>query len=163
MSVVTPTCESKQYLKRSSHSLPEPNSNDLAQFYEDDRDLLADSVADCLPPPNVIVKTSPANYALTKFDFASLVELRSAHETFQAKKSCRTQQNTIPEYASQKQEIIRAFNNILKQTKEQRLGSGLHRQLNYGALPSTVGNSANAELAVTVRTSKVKCALISLV
>ena len=145
-----------QHLKHTSHSLPEPSLDEVAQFYEDDRDLLADAVADCLPPPDVIAKTSPANYASTKFDFSFLVDLRSAHETRQAKTSCRTQQNTVSECTNQKQEVLRAFNAILKQNKEQRFGSGLHRQLNYGSLPSTAGNSANAELAATARMKEVR-------
>ncbi|KAF9646256.1 hypothetical protein BDM02DRAFT_3147722 [Thelephora ganbajun] len=136
------------------HSLPEPSPDEIAQFYEDDRDLLADAVADCLPPPDVIIKASPANYVSTTFDFGLLVDLRSAHETRQAKKSCRTHQTTVPECASQKQEILRAFNAILKQNKEKRLGSGLHRQQYHGSLPSTAGNSANAKLAATARAKK---------
>ena len=147
-------------LKRISHSLPEPNLNEIIQHYEDDRDHLADAVADCLPPPDVIAKTSPANYASTKFDFSSLVDLRSAHETRQAKNCCRTQQSTIPECTSQKQEILRTFNAILRRNKEKRLGSGLHRQQQYGSSPSATGNSANAELAATARASKVRCTLI---
>lgn len=145
-----------QDLKHASHSLPEPTPDEVTRFYEDDCDILTDALTDCLPPPDVIEKTSPANYALTKFDFSTLIGLRSTHETRQAKKSCRTQQNVVPESISQKQKILRAFNTIIKQNKEQRLGSGLHRQLNYGSLPSTAGNSANAELAAKARASKVR-------
>ena len=105
------------------------------------------------------MKTSPVNYASTKFDFGLLVDLRSAHETRQAKNSCRTQQNIVPECTSQKQDILRAFNAILRRNKEKRLGSGLHRQQQYGSLPSATGNSANAELAATARASKVRSTL----
>ena len=132
---------------------------EIAQFYKNNHDMLADAVAFFFSPPNVITRTSPANYASTKFDFSFLADLHSAHETRQAKKSCRMQQNVIPECVSQKQEILRAFNVILKRNKEQRLGSGLHQKVNYGSLPSTAGNSANAKLAVTERTKQVRCPL----
>jgi len=137
-------------------SLPEPNRDEIAQFYEGDCDVLADAVADCLPPPDVIMKASPANYASTKFDFGFLVDLRSAHETRQAKNSCRTQQNVVPECTSQKQEILCAFNVILWRNKEKRLGSGLYWQQQYGSLPNATGNSANAQLAATAQASKVR-------
>ena len=153
--------ESVLQLKCISHSLPEPTVDEIAEFYKDDCDLLADALADCLPSPDVIMKTSPANYVSTKFDFSSLIDLRRAHETNQAKNSCRTQQNIVPERASQKQEILRAFNAILRQNKEKRFGSGLHRQQQYGSSAATTGNSASAELVATVWASKVGSALVS--
>lgn len=153
---MTPAFGSGQHLKCTSHSLPEPSPNKMAQFYEDDQDMLADAVADCLPPPEIIAKTSPANYASMTFNFSLLVDLCSAHETHQAKKSCRTQQKNIPESTSQRQELTRTFNAIIKQNGEQRLRSGLHRQLNYGSLPSTAGNTANAKLAATARSNNVR-------
>ena len=134
----------------------EPNLDEIAQFYEDDRNLFVGSLADCLPPPDVITKTHPANYASTKFDFSSLVDLRSAHEMRQVKNYSRTPQINTPESASQKQEILRAFNAVLRRNKEQRLGSGLHRQQQYGSSPGTAGDSVSAELAATVRASKVR-------
>lgn len=134
----------------------EPNLDEIAQFYEDDRNLLAGSLADCLPPPDVITKTHPANYASTKFDFSSLVNLRSAHETRQVKNYSRTPQINTPESASQKQEILRAFNAVLRRNKEKRLGSGLHWQQQYGSSSGTSGDSVSAELAATVRASKVR-------
>ena len=134
----------------------------MAHFYEDDRNLLADAVADCLPPPDVIMKASPANYAMTKFGFNSLVDLRCAHETHQAKKSCRVQQGVVPDRMSQRQDILRAFHAIMKRNKEQRLGSGLHRKQQYGSSPSTVGNSANAKLAATARASTARYITLSL-
>ena len=62
------------------------------------------------------MKAALANHASTKFDFSYLVDLRSAHETHQAENCCRTQQNTVPECASQKKGILRAFNAILLKT-----------------------------------------------
>ena len=134
----------------------EPNLDEIAQFYEDDRNLFVGSLADCLPPPDVITKTHPANYASTKFDFSSLVDLRSAHETRQVKNYSRTPQINTPESASQKQEILRAFNAVLRRNKEKRLGSGLHWQQQYGSSSGTSGDSVSAELAATVRASKVR-------
>ena len=67
----------------------------------------------------------------------------------------------MPERASQKQEILRTFNAVLRQNKEKRFGSGLHRQHQYGSSAATTGNSANVELAATVRASKVGRALVS--
>ena len=157
MSVETLDVESSQRLKHISHSLPEPNLDEITRFYEDDRDALADAVADCLPLPDIIMKASPTNYASTVLDLDSLMDLRSAHETHQAKNSCRTKKNIVSEYTSQKQDILRAFNAILRQNKETRLGSGLHRQYQYGSSPKTAGNSANAGLATVARASKVRC------
>ena len=62
MSVEILEVEPGGQLKHTSHSLPEPSPNEIIQFYKDDRDILADSVTDCLPPPDVIMKASPANY-----------------------------------------------------------------------------------------------------
>ena len=148
--------ETGRQLRYVSRSLPEPSPDEITQFYEDDRDLLADAVADCLPPPDVIAKTSPANYTSTTFDFTSLMELRAAHETRQAKNSCRTKKGVVPECTGQKQDIIRAFNTILRRNNEKRIGTGLHRQQHYGSSPNTTGNSANAALAATVRASSVR-------
>lgn len=158
MSTATLAAGSGGKLKCDSHSLPEPSPDEITQFYEDDRDVLTDALADCLPPPDIITKASPTNYVSTAFDFTVLLGLRSTHETRQAKNCCRVKKIITPERTSQKQDILRAFNDILRRNKEKRLGSGLHRQHQYGSSPSVAGNSANAALAADERASKVRCA-----
>jgi len=68
--------------------------------------------------------------------FASLVGL--PHEMRQAKNCCRVQRGIVPERVGQKQDILHAFNAILRRNKEKRPGPGLHRQQQYGTLPGAM-------------------------
>jgi hypothetical protein len=76
------------------HELPEPDEDEITEFYSKDRTFISDSIKACLPTVNAPDEpTNPFDRKTTdvsSLSFDKLVELRFAHQTKQA-----TTQNMI--------------------------------------------------------------------
>ncbi|KAJ4476304.1 hypothetical protein C8R41DRAFT_964684 [Lentinula lateritia] len=114
--------------------------------------------ANVTAPPLHPVVTMPSIFGrqgipvtASSFDYSILVDLRRAHQTYQAEHGVRTTQSVqVPNKDSAHMKIIKAMRDILKETQERGLTTGLGRSFRTKALgskadvPIQMGNSANA-------------------
>jgi hypothetical protein len=126
-----------------------------------------DDLVKSLPPVQSHGEASKAfghgNITLSDLDFTELVNLRSLHETEQAKKGVRVQTAGKNKNLSLRMELIKKMHAVLKEVEDQAPGTGLERNARWRApalggregvidgqqapsLPS--GNTANADVAM---------------
>jgi hypothetical protein len=155
----------------------------LTEAYSDDAShinsvlsSLGSSLANSLPAVNTNEHSNAFttnNSESSAVDLTELVRLRFLHQTKQAATGVRIGSNTNEtafekkKLLTDRQKILREFNQILKQQEDRGVGTGLDRKVRWqngttqpdaaaSAKVKTInGNSANAELAAKATASKV--------
>lgn len=140
--------------------------DDLAKAMTDDSDYIAQTLANCLPAPNVDEEILPRDRPSTEtfsFDLDQLVQLRFDHQTKQAKSGVRTNgTQALSANLTERQSLLREFHRSMKEVDDSHegrgVGTGLERSARWresGTLRPTAGNAANALESATARNKKV--------
>jgi hypothetical protein len=147
------------------HDLPEPDEDDIATIISDERRHITSSLNACLAPlnapdePTDVIDMNKSD--LSTLSFEKLVSLRSRHQTRQAasgvrKKTTSGRDQTHAKLPTERQLLLRRFQEIIKEQQEQGAGTGAERGLRWrmGNAPAA-GNAANAAAAAKTRHKKV--------
>jgi hypothetical protein len=155
------------------NSLPEPDGDVIANDLAHDAATIAESLAACLPPPNVEETTEIFDSHMSDIaflDMDELVKIRFAHQTKQALTGVRTNVKAVDatlssgkQKQSHKQHVQTQLNRIIKGLDERGVGSGLGRAVRWqnsktgDSARSAVltGNAANAVQAANTQAKTV--------
>jgi hypothetical protein len=99
---------------------------------------------------------------LSTLSFDKLVQLRRKHQTRQAATSVRKKMSSgrhqpQAQVPTDRQLLIKRFQEIIKQQQEQGKGTGAERGLRWRTDIPTAGNAANAAEAAKTRHKQVHC------
>jgi hypothetical protein len=162
-----------EFVTQHRNALPEPDEGDITRDLAHDAATIAESLAACLPPPNVDEKTNifDLNTCDTAFlDMDELVNICFAHQTKQALTGVRSHVKAASitlspgkQKQSQKQHVQAHLNEIIKGLEERGVGSGLARAVrwqngknsNSGDGSVLAGNAMNAAEAANTQAKKV--------
>ncbi|GAW09826.1 hypothetical protein LENED_012023 [Lentinula edodes] len=127
---------------------------ELRQFQA--ADLTSPSIRPIITTPSIFGRQGVSVTSASSFDYSVLIELRRAHQTYQAEHGVRTSQSeSTPGKESPRAKIIKAMRNALKEAQEQGLTTGVGRSLRTKALgskeesPALSGNAANVVAAAS--------------
>ncbi|KAH7868542.1 uncharacterized protein C8R40DRAFT_999318, partial [Lentinula edodes] len=127
---------------------------ELRQFQA--ADLTSPSIRPIITTPSIFGRQGASVTSASSFDYSVLIELRRAHQTYQAEHGVRTSQSeSTPGKESPRAKIIKAMRNALKEAQEQGLTTGVGRSLRTKALgskeesPALSGNAANVVAAAS--------------
>jgi hypothetical protein len=165
--------------------MPEFNNEEMSATLAESSRHISDALADCLPPISGVNERTNifdmTREELSTLNFDQLVDLRFAHQTKQALSGVRrsatgtfkaqTSENSAEtSKKTQRQELLRRLNEIIKEQQEKGIGTGAERGLRWrnpapggrdGAVsgvnhpPATAGNTANAAENATKLAGKV--------
>jgi hypothetical protein len=156
------------------HGLPELDANEMEKMISDERARISASLNACLAPINA--PDEPMNHFdvdLSYLSFDKLVRLRLAHQTRQAATGVRKKTTSGKEqplaHAStsisddpsgkketERQLLMRRFNEVIKQQQERGAGTGAERGLRWTSTAPVAGNAANAAEAAATRHKMVR-------
>ena len=154
--------------------MPEFDEDQQADALSDDAENIAQFLNN-LPAPNTELDRPTLPYLdlnLSGADITPLIDLRREHQTKQAESGTRTSNKTPNKStpSSEKQAILRGFNEAIKQREEIGVGTGVGRMARWRnpapggrdgkvdgevSSPAMAGNSANAAAAATSAAKKV--------
>ena len=139
----------------------------MATVISDERAHIARNLNACLAPVNApdepTNQLDMSNNDLSTLSFDKLVQLRRRHQTRQATTGVRTKatsgRNQVnqsqPGMPTERQLLIRQFQEVIKQQQEQGVGTGAERNLRWRANAPAAGNATNAAEAAETRHKKV--------
>ncbi|KAJ7834395.1 hypothetical protein B0H13DRAFT_2426922 [Mycena leptocephala] len=155
-------------------SLPEPEVEVLDELVAEECGSIKATLDITLPVLNISEPTKPlvrGTATAANLNFDSLVQLRREHQPIQAARGVRTRGAAVDsekvKEQSVRQQLIRKFNELLKEEQDKPIGSGLERNARWRATapggrggntagaPSVTGNSANAVLNASALAKKV--------
>src|SRR5882762_2589406 len=122
------------------HNLPEPDEQDIETVLSDERAHIMSSLNACLAPinapdePTDVIDMNKSD--LSTLSFEKLVTLRRRHQTRQAtfgvrKKTTSGRDQPQAKSPTERQLLLRRFQEVVKQQQERGTGTGVERGLRW--------------------------------